>query len=89
MDGTFSCSGAVNTTGTWTMDVRFAGQTFHCVNTLYAADGSTLVAMSHCNNVTMGGTWQIKSGTGIFANMKGNGSLMMYETTEEWHGAVR
>ena len=88
-DGTFTCSGAVNTQGTWTMDVKYAGVTFHCINTLYAEDGSVLVAISHCNGKTMGGQWQITEGSGMFAGMKGNGSLMMTDLTEEWHGTIR
>lgn len=85
---TFTTHGAVNSSGTWQMTVTTTGSAFHCINTLISSEG-TLVAISHCNNTTMNGVWQIISGTGIYEGMKGNGSLMMLSYGEEWEGTVK
>ena len=84
----FEAHGAINSTGTWTMDVKRTGEAFHCINTFTAAEG-TLVAISHCNVRTMNGVWQVTSGTGAFAGLEGNGKLMMSAMGEEWEGTIR
>ena len=70
------------------MAVTGTGSAFHCINTLTSTAG-TLVAISHCNSITMEGVWQIVSGTGIYEDLKGNGSLQMLSYGEEWEGTVR
>ena len=84
----FEAHGAINTSGTWRMEVKTTGDAFHCINTFTAAEG-TLVAISHCNSRTMNGVWQVTSGTGAFAGLEGNGKLMMSAMGEEWEGAIR
>ncbi len=85
---TFTTGGAITSSGTWRMEVITTGKAFHCINTLISSAG-TLVAISHCNNQTMNGVWQIISGTGIFEDIRGNGTLMMLSYGEEWEGSVR
>jgi hypothetical protein len=69
--------------------------TFHCVVTLIASDGSgTIIIHQQCEVVTpypYQGKWQIVSGTGAYANLKGNGSLTMPDPpdTEAMTGAIR
>ena len=81
-------SGAINATGKWAMNVRVTGSAFHCVNTMTFPDG-VIVAVSNCNFVTMKGNWHILSGTGAYAGLEGNGSLVMYSYGEEWEGTIR
>ncbi len=85
---TFTTEGAITSSGTWRMEVTTTGKAFHCINTLTSSAG-TLVAISHCNNQTMNGVWQVISGTGIFEDIRGNGTLMMLSYGEEWEGTVR
>lgn len=91
---TFTIDGAINTSGTWSMAVDFTGVAFHCVNTLTSSQG-TLVALSNCNFTTMYGVWHIVDGTGVFAGLKGNGYLIMFETAagvptgEDWYGTIK
>ncbi len=72
---TFTMEGAINTTGTFTFIPESTGQeAYHCTAILNSNDGfSTLVATAHCNRITMEGVWHIESGTGIFADVEGEG----------------
>ncbi|MBI3462254.1 MAG: hypothetical protein HY000_04220 [Planctomycetes bacterium] len=74
--GTFDASGAIETSGLESQVFRVSGLSLHCVHTLTAAEG-TIVIRSQCNLVTNVGQWRIVSGTGAYAGLKGNGSLLM------------
>jgi hypothetical protein len=74
--GTFESSGAIETSGTESQLVRVEGLTLHCVHTLTAEEG-TIVIHSQCNMLTNKGQWRVVSGTGAYAGLKGNGSLLM------------
>jgi hypothetical protein len=96
--GNFTTSGALTISGPATMHVDVInanGTVFHCVVTLIASDGSgTIIIHQECEVVTpypYKGRWQIVSGTGAYANLKGNGSLTMPDPpdTEAMRGAVR
>jgi hypothetical protein len=63
--------------GTTSMDVRVVGNTFHCVHTWTASDGSTLVLHSDCNMMTLNGQWRVVYGDGMFAGFFAEGSLVM------------
>jgi hypothetical protein len=63
--------------GTTSMDVRVVGNTFHCVHTWTASDGSTLIINSDCNMMTLNGQWRVVYGDGMFANFFAQGSLVM------------
>ena len=88
---TFTMEGAINTTGTFTFTPENTGQAYHCAAILKSNDGfSTLIATAHCNRVTMEGVWLIESGTGIFADVEGNGKIMMGTSgCEVWEGTFR
>ena len=74
--GSFESTGAIATSGAESQVVRVAGLSLHCVHTLTTAAG-TLVIHSQCNLVTNVGQWRIVSGTGTYAGLEGNGSLLM------------
>ena len=74
--GTFESSGAIETSGLESQVFRVAGLSLHCVHTLTASEG-TIVIRSQCNLVTNVGQWRVVSGTGAYAGLKGNGSLLM------------
>lgn len=74
--GTFTSTGAITTTGVESQVFRVEGMSLHCVHTLTDAAG-TIVISSQCNMITNVGQWRIVSGTGAYAGLKGNGSLLM------------
>ena len=74
--GTLESSGAIATSGDESQVFRVAGLSLHCVHTLTAAEG-TIVIHSQCNLLTNVGQWRVVSGTGAYAGLKGNGSLLM------------
>lgn len=83
--GTFTTTGALNISGASTMDVNpvFANGILvraHCVVVLTPSDGSgTITIHQECVYKTPmpKGRWEVVSGTGIYANLKGNGPLTM------------
>ena len=91
VSGTFTTSGALTISGTTTMDIDpiVPGSIFHCVVTLFASDG-TITIHQECEFATSPpkGQWQIVSGTGAYANLKGNGSLLMPPNTEAMVGFI-
>lgn len=74
--GTFESTGAIATSGLESQVFRVAGMSLHCVHTLVAAEG-TIVIHSQCNMNTNVGQWRIVGGTGAYAGLRGNGSLLM------------
>jgi hypothetical protein len=91
VSGTFTTSGALTISGTTTMDIDeiVPGSIFHCVVTLIASNG-TIIIHQECEFATSipKGQWQIVSGTGAYANLKGNGSLLMPPNTEAMEGFI-
>ena len=89
--GTFTTSGALTISGTAFMHVDFlnAGTTAHCVVTLTASNG-TIIIDQQCQFATSPpkGRWEIVSGTGPYANLNGNGSLLMPPDTEAMTGFI-
>jgi hypothetical protein len=86
--GTFTTTGALTISGDTTMhvDLNADGIRAHCVVTLIASDGSgTIIIHQQCQFATdpPEGRWQIVSGTGAYANLKGNGSLTMPPPLDE------
>ena len=84
--GTFTTTGALTISGDTTMhvDLNADGIRAHCVVTLIASDG-TIIIHQQCQFATdpPEGRWQIVSGTGAYANLKGNGSLTMPPPLDE------
>jgi hypothetical protein len=94
---TLTITGAIEATGTYTMNpVVITGRTAHCTNNLVTPYG-TITALSSCQSNSSGvgtiGTWHIVNGTGAYANLRGNGKLVMYYNAdpggETWNGWIR
>ena len=89
--GTFTTSGALTISGTTSMDVGFNsnGTRAHCVVVLIASDG-TITIHQECQSVTSPwkGRWEIVSGTGAYANLRGNGLVLMPPNTEAMTGVI-
>ena len=86
--GTFTTTGALTISGPATMHIgpNYNGTIAHCVVTLIASDGSgTIIIHQQCQFATdpPEGRWEIVSGTGAYANLKGNGSLTMPPPLDE------
>ena len=91
VSGTFTTGGALTISGTTTMDINLNGNGIrgHCVVVLTAPNG-TITIHQEC---TFGppipkGQWQIVGGTGAYANLRGNGSLLMPPNTEAMEGTI-
>ena len=88
--GTFTTTGALDISGTTTMNVGpKKNGVAHCEVVLYATDG-TITIHQECQFHTdpPAGQWQIVSGTGAYKNLKGNGSLLMPPDTEAMTGVI-
>jgi hypothetical protein len=91
--GTFTTSGALAISGVATMHVGFNadGTRAHCVVTLIASDGTgTIIIHQECQFATdpAKGRWEIVGGTGDYANLRGNGSLLMPPNEEAMTGVI-
>jgi hypothetical protein len=85
--GSLTITGAIKASGTYTMNpVVQTGRAFHCTNNLVTPQG-TITALTNCEDGTTG-TWRIVSGTGAYANLQGNGRLVMYPGGETWTGKI-
>ena len=84
-------SGALNVSGTAEMVVgpNENGVRAHCVVILTAPDG-TITIHQRCEFATdpPKGQWNVVGGTGAYANLKANGSLLMPPDTEAMEGTV-
>jgi len=89
--GTFITSGALTISGDTTMHIgpNHNGTIAHCVVTLIAPDG-VIIIHQECQFATRPpmGRWEIVSGTGAYANLRGNGSLTMPDDEEAMTGVV-
>jgi hypothetical protein len=91
--GTFTTGGALTISGKSAMDVGLNanGTRAHCVVTLIASDGTgTITIHQECQFATSPakGRWEIVSGTGAYANLRGNGSLLMPPDEEAMTGVL-
>ena len=80
--GIVQASGAINATGTFVMPTESLGMALHCIFILTFSTGTITIRMN-CNMVTFNGEWQIIEGTGAYQNLKGGGSLVMPNDTDE------
>jgi hypothetical protein len=89
--GTFTTSGALTISGTTSMlgVPNKNGEIFHCEIVLYATDG-TITIHQECQTATSPwkGRWEIVSGTGAYANFRGNGLVLMPPNTEAMTGVI-
>jgi hypothetical protein len=78
--GTFTTTGALNISGTATMDANFNADftIAHCIITLTDNYG-TITIHEECQFVTIphNGKWKIVSGTGAYAHLRGHGTNTM------------
>ena len=75
--GTYVASPELGTSGTYVMDIHFFGQAIHCTTTLTPKGGGEFTTLSDCQLTTFTGQWRVISGTGIYANLQANGSIVM------------
>jgi hypothetical protein len=89
--GTFTTSGALNVSGTAEMVVgpNENGVRAHCIVILTAPDG-TITIHQRCEFSANPpkGQWNVVGGTGAYANLRANGSLLMPPDTEAMEGTV-
>jgi hypothetical protein len=89
--GTFTTTGALTISGDTTMHIgpNENGTRAHCVVTLIAPDG-VIIIHQECQFATSppAGRWEIVSGTGAYANLRGNGSLTMPDDEEAMTGFI-
>ena len=78
--GTWSATGLVADTGTYTETFRFAGNTIHGEKVLVGSDGTIVLALravvvpvSECVVTFGAGSWTIAGGTGAYASLGGGG----------------
>lgn len=77
--GAFIATGAIETSGTSIMNVvPLSKVAIHC-SILLTDEHGTITIHQECNFATPipQGRWEIVSGTGAYANLRGNGSLTM------------
>ena len=91
--GTFTTTGALTISGDTTMHIgpNHNGTIAHCVVTLIASDGTgSIIIHQQCQFATSPpeGRWEIVSGTGAYANLRGNGSLLMPDDQEAMTGVI-
>jgi hypothetical protein len=89
LTGTFTTTGALTVSGTVAMAIGLNsnGERAHCVLELTATDG-TITIHQECVNHLLQGRWEIVSGTGTYANLRGNGPLTMPPGTEAMIGVI-
>jgi hypothetical protein len=78
--GPFTISGAFEASGTAIMvaHLNHNAMVYHCIWTLSDANGTfTLHEQCEMGSTPVKGRWEIVSGTGIYANLRGNGSALM------------
>jgi hypothetical protein len=88
--GTFTASGAIETSGDVTLDIdpNISGIRAQFVLTLKSWNGSTITIHQQCQFSTSPakGRWEIVNGTGDYADLRGNGSILMVPYGEEMEG---
>jgi hypothetical protein len=80
--GTVQAEGAINKSGTYVMPTQVLGMALHCELIITFPDGTLTIRMN-CNMRTSNGRWKILEGTGVYADMKGQGSLVMPNDVDE------
>lgn len=81
--GYFTSHGDPTTGGTFVMEVDVVGtDSLHCSQVLTVPNVGTITIISDCSMTTLTGTWYITEGTGAYANLRGDGSLIMNPPSE-------
>jgi hypothetical protein len=79
-EGIFTISGAFAATGNAIMEatVNVNFKVYHCIWTLTDGNGTiTIHEQCQLGSTPIKGRWEIVSGTGDYANLRGNGSALM------------
>jgi hypothetical protein len=77
VQGTFTSTKGLVTSGTYTMDVVHTGiNTIHCTTTCVTDKGS-FQTLSDCELVNSTGVWDIVNGKGAYEDLQGHGTLLM------------
>ncbi len=86
LEGPFSTTGALQISGTVTMNVSVIGngERLHCLLVFTTTDGTFTVQMA-CSPPN--GRWEIVSGTGAYANLRGTGKTFM-DSGESMTGVI-
>jgi hypothetical protein len=64
------------------MDFEIVGMdSLHCSQTLTVPAVGTITIISDCSMTTNTGVWYVTEGTGAYANLEGDGSLIMSAAT--------
>ena len=78
LTGTFTATGAFNSSGTSLMIVVPVGtDSIHCTWTATAPEGTFTIGMDCEKPPKMSGHWKVISGTGHYKHLQGSGSLIM------------
>jgi hypothetical protein len=78
LTGTFTATGGLNTSGTHVMVIQPVGtDSIHCTWTMTTPEGTFIMLQDCLKPPGMSGRWQIISGTGHYAALRGNGTLTM------------
>ena len=85
--GPITTTGDIIPPGEGSMYVNSFGNVFHCIITLVNSEG-TLKIQEECNKTTFMGQWQIAEGTGAYANLRGDGKVMMPRGFEVLEGTI-
>ena|SRR5438046_6513194 len=89
--GTFTTTGALNISGSAEMVIGLNnnGIRGHCIVTLTAPNGTiTIHQQCQFGSNPPKGRWEVVTGTGAYANLRGNGSLLMPPNTEAMEGVI-
>ena len=86
--GVFTASGGIEASGSYIMSpVVQRGNSFECTN-IFVTEVGTITAVSYCQMGSWKGAWRIVSGSGVYENIEGNGTLVMEGGTEIWDGKI-
>lgn len=89
LTGTFTATGAFNTSGTAVMVVVPVGlDSIHCTYAMTARNGTFNIAMDCEKPPKMTGVWKVINGTGRYNHLQGNGSLIMMFPPDIPAGAI-
>lgn len=86
--GSYVASPELGTSGTYIMDIKYFGMAIHCTTTFTPDGGDEFTTFSECQMTTLTGQWRVLSGTGVYANLSGNGSIVMVPGHENCVGRV-
>ena len=81
VSGTWTATGLVEGTGTYTETFRFAGETIHATKVLVSPSGTIVlktrahvVWLDGCTATFRAGSWRIADATGAYAGLRGGGT---------------